>query len=151
VLHCCGIVQPSDVIGAQFSLAFSVALALAGRGHDLALYMDPQVWSDPELVAIMPRVHGYLDEAATGRLRRCATVTIALRNGQVLRTVEPYMTGSPDLPASRQALEDKARRLAASVLPPERVDTLVRAVSAFETIGNVRDLVPLLVRGAARG
>lgn len=146
VLHCCSIRQPTDVIGAQFSLAFSVALALAGRGHDLALYMDPQVWSDPELVAIMPRVHGYHDEAATGRLRRCATVTMTLRNGRVLETVEPYMTGSPDLPATRQALDEKARRLAATVLPPQRVDALVRAVGDFETVGNVREFMALLVR-----
>jgi 2-methylcitrate dehydratase PrpD len=150
VLHSCHIQQPTDVVGAQYSLAFSVALALARRGHDLSLYMDPKVWSDPELVAIMPRVHGYHDEAATGPLRRCATVTMMLRDGRVLKRVEPYISGSPDNPVSKEQLEDKARRLAGTVLPPERVDALVQAVDSFETIGSLKEFMPLLMRHGAR-
>jgi 2-methylcitrate dehydratase PrpD len=145
LLHCTHITLPRDVIGAQFSLAFSVALAVARRGHDLALYMDPALWNDPELAAVMDRVEAYAHPTATEARRRYAAVEITLTDGRRFEAEETEMKGSPPNPASKAELDRKVRRLASTVLSPERVEALVNAVSGIETMVNVADLATLLV------
>lgn len=148
--HAAGIARPRDVIGAQFSLAYSVALAIAGRGHDLQNYMDPALWEDAELLSLMDRVEAYAHPVASGELRRYAAVELVLKDGRRLEAVEEYMRGSPKNPASQADLDAKVRRLAGTVLPPDRVQTLVEMVGRLETVGAVNDLAALLVAGHSK-
>lgn len=151
LLHGTAIRQPRDVVSAQFSMGYSIALALTRRGHDLALYMDRGLWSDPAIVALMERVEAYRHPAATEKMGRFAAVAITLVDGRTLETEEPYIKGSPLNPATPAELDAKVRRLAGAALPPERVDALVRAVDNLETMKTMAELTALLVSDPAAG
>jgi 2-methylcitrate dehydratase PrpD len=149
LLHGTAIRQPRDVVGAQFSLGFSVALALTRRGHDLALYTDRALWSDAAIAALMDRVEAYRHPSATEKTGRFSAVAITLADGRTVETEERYIKGSPLNPATPAELDAKVRRLCGAVLPPERVEALVRAVDSLETMKNVAELTALLVREPA--
>jgi 2-methylcitrate dehydratase PrpD len=145
-LHGTAIRQPKDVVGAQYSLGFSVALALTRRGHDFALYTDRKLWNHPAILALIERVEAYQHPKADETMGRFSAVAITLRDGRVLETEEPHIKGSPMNPATPAELDEKLRRLASTVLQPDGVEALVRAVDGLPRIKNVRELAALLVR-----
>jgi 2-methylcitrate dehydratase PrpD len=50
VQHGASVTRPTDAISAQFSLAFSVGLLLT-RGRNLPQdYLNPRLWTDPEIL-----------------------------------------------------------------------------------------------------
>ena len=48
-MHCGSVYEPREVIQAQFSLAFSLAIRVIKKSNDLSLYMDQRLWRDPEV------------------------------------------------------------------------------------------------------
>jgi 2-methylcitrate dehydratase PrpD len=145
--HGAGIRQPQDVLGAQFSVAFSLALALTGRGaRDLYNYMNSDLWSEPQMVGLMNRVDCYADPESVGENMNRSTVRIDLKDGRSFTTVEIYPKGSPKNPASKGDLTNKMRTLASAVLNPPGIDALIAAVENIESLNDVGDIAKLLVR-----
>ena len=144
LLHGAGITQPRDVIGAQFSLAFSLALALSGTGNALEHYTNPRLWRDATLVDVMRKVEPYALPEAVGDKDHMATVGIELRDGRKLEATELYMKGSPKNPAGVADLQAKARGLAATVLSPDRIDVMMETISGLERLQDVSVLANLL-------
>lgn len=66
LVHGAAIREPTDTIGAQFSLAFSLGLRLVTGRNDLRDYLDPARLADPRIRAIGELLHVYGDP------RRCA-------------------------------------------------------------------------------
>lgn len=149
LLHCAAITRPSDVIGAQFSLAFSVALAIVRRSNELGCYTDAANWVDPEINALMQRVEAHADVAAVGERDFMASVAIELTDGRTLETVEVYPLGSPRKPASSEQLDAKARSLAGTVLGPERTERLIETVRHLEEVADVSAIGTLLAADEA--
>ena len=56
LLHGGTIYQPKEVIEAQFSLRFSLALRLLKGNNDLQHYLDPAMWSDPAMLEIGKKI-----------------------------------------------------------------------------------------------
>ena len=98
ILHGAGIRYPRDVISAQFSLAYSLALRLIKGQNALESYTDATLWTDPTLVRIMDMVETSVDPASEGELDHMATVTIDLKDGRSLKATEKYRKGSPQNP-----------------------------------------------------
>jgi 2-methylcitrate dehydratase PrpD len=146
LLHGAGISQPQDVVGAQFSLAFSVALAVSGLGNSLEQYRNARLWNDATLLELMRKVEPYATMEAAGDRHHMAAVDIELRSGRKLSEKELYVKGSPKNPASTEELNAKVRQLAGTILSPERIETLIETVSKIETVQDVSVLADLLER-----
>ena len=81
ILHGAGIVHPEDMIGAQFSLQFSVACVFA-RGHALLSdYRDPNAWADPVIADLAEKVVVRQADVAPGASELGGKVTIELKDG----------------------------------------------------------------------
>ena len=146
LLHCAAIHEPHDAVGAQFSLAYSVALAVVRRSNDLDHYMQPACWNDPDIGNVMQRVEAYADPAALGDKDFMATTTIVLNDGRSLQAVEVYPRGSPMNPASKEQLHTKVKNLSRTVLTDARCEALIRMVRHLEDIDDVGILADALVR-----
>ena len=59
VLHVGTARRPRDVIGAQASLAYSLGVRLVKGSNDLEMYIDPRLWTDPEILAVADKLHSY--------------------------------------------------------------------------------------------
>jgi 2-methylcitrate dehydratase PrpD len=144
--HCGTIGQPSDAIGAQFSVRFSVALALCKGHNHLSDYLDPNNWNDPQIVSVINKATvGEMEEAQGKNLRR-AEVVIEMEDGRRYETVEAQMYGSVVNPAPPEEVRAKMIDLAGAALPRDRIDAIIRMVEDIEAVGDVGDLARMLVR-----
>jgi 2-methylcitrate dehydratase PrpD len=146
MLHGAGIRYPQDVIGAQFSMAFSTALAATRPSNELGDYMNPAMWTDPEILRLIGLVENYPHPEANGKLQAMAVVEIQTADGRTFGTREEYPRGTAKNPASEEDLSGKARRLAGTVLDAPGTDALVATVGELEKVGNVSELTARLVR-----
>lgn len=145
ILHGAGISVPHDTIGAQFSLAFSLAIRLLKGSNALSLYADPALWRDPQVLALSKKVHAYADPEAKGATRYASRIRITLTSGKIVEGKLPYPKGTPRNPLTREEREEKFGRLAGTVLPRERVVRIVRMVDDVEQLRDMADLAALLV------
>jgi 2-methylcitrate dehydratase PrpD len=135
---------PATTVAAQYSVPFSLALALSHGGigpgelaeanlHDeelLGLARKVRVSVDPELDRLFPE-------------KTASRVTIQTRRGAFTATVE-YPRGNPENPLSDAELAEKFLWLAVDAVGEEKSRELMEAVERLEQMDNVRDLAGLL-------
>jgi 2-methylcitrate dehydratase PrpD len=144
LLHGGGIVAPSDVIGAQFSFAYSVALRFHKGSNDLADYVNAALWRDPQILDLMRKVELEADPAAAGELLHMARMSVETHDGRTLSATESYPIGAPKNPASHAQLLAKARDLSDAALAPDEVERLIEAVERIEDATDLSVLTGLL-------
>lgn len=142
--HGGAIYEPHDVASAQFSLPFSVALRLLKKDNDLSLYMDSNLWKDPEVLALVRKVKSYADPQASGEMNYLTTMEIKLIDGRVVKAREEYPRGCPLNPMTRDELRAKFRRLAGVVLSNSRIEEIIEKVDRLEKLHDVSEVIPLL-------
>ncbi len=98
--------DPHDVMIGQYSVPFSVALAIVADARDPRTFRDADV-DDPELRALMTRIR-LVPWDAPPPSPIASVVTITMRDGTVLRSEVADFKGTPDNPLSPNELRDKA-------------------------------------------
>ena len=142
--HVGAIYEPQDVLGAQFSMPFSMAICIAKRSNDLKLYTDPSVWRDPEVLALAHRVFVYTDPLLKGAKGLGVRLKVTLKDGRILEKEEKFQKGNLQNPLTPAEMTDKYRGLAASVFSPERTETVISAVRRLDELEDIRELTSLL-------
>jgi 2-methylcitrate dehydratase PrpD len=144
--HGGAIYEPHDTASAQFSLPFSLAIRLLKKDNDLSFYMDPELWTDPKVLALARKVKSYADPNAKRDQNYNTTMEVKLTSGKIYKAFEAYPPGSPLNMVSRDVLRAKFRKMARAVLSEDRIDTVMQAVDELETYDDAARLVPLLVK-----
>ena len=142
--HVGAIYEPQDVLGAQFSMPFSLAICIAKRNNDLKLYTSPSVWKDPEVLALAHRVFVYADPLLKGAKGLGVRLKVTLKNGSVLEKEEKFQKGNIHNPLTNAELTDKFRGLASSVFLPERTEKVISAVRRLDELQDIGQLTSLL-------
>jgi 2-methylcitrate dehydratase PrpD len=149
--HVGAIYEPKDVLGAQFSMPFSLAIRVAKRRNDLKLYTDPSVWRDPEVLRLAHRVYLHFDPRLAAHKRPGEAhgygchIKVSLTDGRVFEKEEEYQKGNPKKPLSPAESSDKFRRLASSAFSPNRIEKLISVVRRVEDLEYARELTSLLI------
>jgi 2-methylcitrate dehydratase PrpD len=123
-----------------------VAIRLLKNDNDLGFYMDPNLWTDPKVLALAKKVKSYADPNAKRDQNYNTTMEVKLRNGETHKAFEPYPPGSPLNMVGRDVLRAKFRKMASAVLPGERIERLIEAVDRLETCEDASEMIPLLVK-----
>ncbi len=98
--------RPADVLIAQYSVPFSVALALYRDPRDPRSFDDSAV-HDPDILAMAARIAITADPKPRERSDLASTVTVTLKDGRaVTRTVSEFK-GTPARPLDQAELRDK--------------------------------------------
>jgi 2-methylcitrate dehydratase PrpD len=109
--------------------------------HDAARMQDPAVLRERRKVRYVP------DGELTALLPvRVAIVEVALRDGTHLSERVEAVRGTPRNPMGRDEVVAKARDLIEPVLGSAPADRLIATLLALETLGDIRELRPLLQR-----
>jgi 2-methylcitrate dehydratase PrpD len=138
------ITRPTDVISAQFSLGYSVALRVVRNSNEVGLYMDPEAWTDPELLEVIDRVRPYPMPVAPGE-ELGAKVTVTTRDGRRIEASQPAFRGWHTNPACSRDIEEKFFETVAAVVPQAQSQELADAVRHVEDVDDVATLAALLV------
>jgi 2-methylcitrate dehydratase PrpD len=144
ILHGASIVAPSDVLGAQFSLAYSLAARLVTGRNDLDIYMNKALWTDKDILDVAGKVHAYADSTAVGDRSAGSLVSVQLEDGRTRELYEQYRKGTLKNPATKDELIEKFNLLVKPVLDKQKIDAILRIVDDLENADSVRPLAALL-------
>src|SRR5918992_5761345 len=138
------IYQPKDLMMAQYSIPFCVALSLYFDPTDPESF-DENKLTDKKILAMMRKVRLEADsEIEQKGWDRAARVTVGLANKQRHSTLVIHFKGTPRNPLSHSEVEDKARKLTHRLLSERQLDGLVDAVHHLEKIDDVSRIGDLL-------
>lgn len=135
----------------KFSMPYCVSVALLDRTVGLAQFADERV-RRADVQGFMPKVRMFVHPEQTTREclpTRFSEVTITLEGGRKLVKRVSQAKGQPKNPLTLNDLEVKFRDCAARVLPSSRVESVLAAVRALETVPDVSVLARMLA-GSAR-
>lgn len=150
ILHGAGIVHPSDMIGAQFSLAFGVSCIFARGRAGLVDFSDPAAWRDPLIHDLSDRIQVRQAEVAPGASELGGRVTVALRDGRVLTHDQPIPRGHHLNPASFDELLAKFRELLAPHVADGDAQRIVDMVAALDRLDDCSELMALVGQARSR-
>jgi 2-methylcitrate dehydratase PrpD len=144
LLHGGTIYRPKQVIEAQFSLRFSLALRLCRGNNDLQHYLDPAMWNDASMLELGKKIALYSDSTAVGPKRFACQMKIHLSDGRVVEGAVAAPKGTYGNPLSADELREKFFRLGAHALPTERLNEIADRVAVIETQDDIAPLAELL-------
>lgn len=133
------IAAPRTGLEAKFSAAYCAALALERGEAGEAQFSEPAA-PDPGLLGLAARVRPLADPSLAipeARMR------VRLRDGRVLDEVVKAARGTPGHPVSRGEVEEKFRRLASVVLPPDRIARLLERLRSLAALPDAAALAAL--------
>ena len=138
------IYQPKDLMMAQYSIPFCVALSLYYDPRDPDSFAEKST-RDKRILSLTRLVRLKVDpEIEKKGWDRAARVTVRLKNGGRHTALVVHFRGTPQNPLSPAELEDKARRLTQRLLSSKRLERLIEGVSRLEKLNDVSALSPLL-------
>lgn len=131
-------VNPQTADQARFSLHYMVASALVHGSVRLTAF-EPERLNDPATRSLMQRISKALDVEVDAGFpgHRAARVTITLRDGRVLKCLQPDRKGDHELPLSDADLEGKLIELAAPVIGEPEARALLSRIWALTTSPNL--------------
>ena len=144
LLHGGTIYQPREVIEAQFSLRFSLALRLCRGNNDLEHYLSPAVWNNARMLEIGKRIVLFGDPAAVGEKRFACRMQIHLSDGRVVSESLSAPKGNFSNPLSADELRGKFFRLGAAALPRDQLEAISSRVANIDAQDDMAALVTLL-------
>ena len=135
--------EPTSVLGAQYSLPFSVAVALC---RDVA---DPHVYNQetlmaPEVRELAKEVELAIDDQRFGKPGGPAAEVSLTAGGSTHSFPVAGWKGAPGNPYTYDEMAEKFRRYASPVLPPPTVEDVIQKVRNLEGVGDVAEVARLL-------
>jgi len=137
LLHGGTIYQPKEVIEAQFSLRFSLALRLLEGNNDLPHYLDSKMWNDSVILAVGKKIELLADPTAVGQRRFACQMKIRLTDGQEASGSLEAPKGSYKNPLTADELHEKFYRLGSTALNDEKLRAVVSVVEHIDSSENV--------------
>jgi 2-methylcitrate dehydratase PrpD len=153
--HIGSIIEPTDILGAQFSLPFSVAMRLhhdgrrmhGGNGFWDYLKVDLK---EPVLLetARKVRVEVATDAAHALTVDEGAGVLVRLTDGTELKSDIQHSWGLPENPMTVDEVSEKFHYLTDPIMPTGRPRQIVEAVANVRSLSSVGNLMELMVVGS---
>lgn len=143
--------NPRNPVDAQFSLPYSIAVALA-RGKAFLEEFSPDAINDPAVRRLMPLVRTHQEDQLDAMYPGAwpARVTVGLRDGRRPEILLTDCRGDPSRPLSWDELVDKFDRLAnPHSSQPARAE-FVNAVTNLTERDDVGSLIGMLARSGNR-
>jgi 2-methylcitrate dehydratase PrpD len=139
--------QPKDLMMAQYSIPFCVALSLYFDPTDPESF-DERKLKDKNILAMMRKVRLEADhEIEEKGWDRAARVTVTLKNKQRHTALVVHFKGTPGNPMSQTEVEEKARKLTRALLPAQKLARLIETINTLEKVADV-STIGSLVRSA---
>ena len=135
--------EPTTVLGAQYSLPFSLAVALCRDIADPLAYSEATLW-DPRVRELAKSVELGTDGGRFGKPGvPAAEVSVTAAGDTQTFTVSDWK-GAPTNPYSYDEMAEKFRRYAIHCLASAQIEDIIEKVRFLEDVGDVAELGRLL-------
>ena len=135
--------HPTDAVSAQFSTAFGIALMLVHGGNTPADYLNPALWTRPDIASVIDKVAPYAHDFGPDALILSARIEIAFRDGTTLSHLQHGFRGHPDTAGRSEAVEAKFSALVDGLIPPTAARRLIALTRDLELQPDVNELIRL--------
>jgi 2-methylcitrate dehydratase PrpD len=135
------IYEPKDVMMAQYSIPYCVALAFFANPEEPESFSEDNL-SDSKILELARQVELRIDgEINQMKGSRAAKVIVQLKDGRELRHEILHFRGTPQNPLTREDLCRKVKMLACHAIPEEKVDGLIEKVLHLEEVEDMGTLL----------
>jgi 2-methylcitrate dehydratase PrpD len=138
--------RPVTGLEAKFSAHYAVARAISDGKLGLGTFTDGAV-RDPEINRLVARVHMNVDEEIDRAWKvgsRPVKLVARFNDGRVVEKIVKISKGNQEVPLSTSELLAKFRDCAGLVLPRDRVEHALVALTNLDSVANVSALTSLL-------
>jgi len=136
--------HPVDLMMAQYSIPFCVALSVYGDPSDPASF-DERKLGDKKILTMMRKIRlGVDEEIETKGWDRAARLTVDLGKRGRHNKLVIHFKGTPGNPMSAAEVASKAKKLTADILSARKFERLVDLVAHLEKLADVSKLGELL-------
>jgi 2-methylcitrate dehydratase PrpD len=144
IVHGASITRPTDMISAQFSLAYGVALCLVRRSNTIRDYADPSLWQHKDILSMIDKVRTHVVTFGPEESDNGAIVTVKLKDGRVLTQHQRVGAGRRLRKVSYGEIKEKFVNLASDVVSAEKTENILRLTKTLESSESVRPLLDCL-------
>lgn len=130
--------EPRDMTMMQYSVPFSVAIALYRDPTDPRVFSEATL-NDAKIRALAKTAEVKAIEASSGHTGSTARVTLHLKNGKSISAQGHDFQGTPTMPLSRDELREKFLKLTAH-RDRAKAERLFSQLADAEKIANLREL-----------
>lgn len=137
--------NPKDVMEAQFSAAFGLALRMLVGSNGYTDYSEANI-QDGSIRALAQRVHfPVAPDASLPDGDAPARVVVTRRNGTQIEATVEYASGTAQRPSSWKDIESKFMDLISGLLTEEHASKIIHQVHALDEAASIRPLMRLLM------
>jgi len=141
----------TDIISAQFSAPFSLALTLITGTNGFSDYTDANLRNE-RILKLAAKVKMEIDpEMEKLAAKRSSRLTVKLTNGKTYVQMVEYCKGLAQNPLTREEFEDKFRGLSNVVAEQDTTEEIMQLVNNLETVPDVSALVALMCKRKGGG
>jgi len=138
--------QPETVMGGQYSLPFTAAVALTRDLSNPLVYNDETVW-DPVVRELALRVELVPEEGSGHAEPGVYPAEVRIEcGGQAYTLATKPHKGSPRDPFTWEDVCDKFRRFTEPIIGSRQAEAIVEAVAALEQVADMAEIARLLAR-----
>jgi 2-methylcitrate dehydratase PrpD len=135
------IYEPKDVMAAQYSVPYSVSLALFFNPEDPQNFSEKNL-HDAKILKMARKIDLQVDDEINQmKESRAARVVVRLKSGLELKREVLHFKGTPQNPLEPEELHSKFEILAAAILSPKKVGQIIDKVKHFEELEDVAILL----------
>ena len=138
--------HPGDAVSAQFSTAFGIALMLVHGSNTPADYMNPALWADHDIAAVIDKVVPYAHDFGPGAPLLSARIDITLHDGRTLSGTQHGFRGHPSNPGRGEAVEAKFRSVVSGLISTAAAGQFVALINGLDRQPDVTTLVQLTLQ-----
>lgn len=142
------ITSPHDLLGMQFSTAYSLALTML-KGRNTPREYTIEALNDPAIRAFASRVHvsedAELSKRFEGHRSLSARVKVRTKTGDVYEELVINAKGSPSKPLSKDEVDNKFRSQVVDVLGAERCEQLLRTLRDIDALDDMAKLPAMFI------
>jgi len=138
--------SPTDIVGAQFSAEYGIAMRIVKGGNEVGSYLDEEAegFSHPVVGALARRVRLEVDPECATAIPK-GKVTLRMRGGKML-SASAYALGSPFNPLGREDIERKYRGLVSRDFGDEVAGRSLELIMAIDDVKDLREITGLFAR-----
>ncbi len=140
-------IRESPQVDAQFSLPYTVSVAIARRNVFIDDFFEEKIKGDTQVLQLAKKVKVVVDQEPIAKGLTPCVVDIKTKDGKVRSERVEILRGDPRKPVSIEEVAQKLRKCAAFSAKPiseKNVEEIIRIVSNLETVPNVGEIVRLM-------
>jgi 2-methylcitrate dehydratase PrpD len=141
------IIEPQDIVSAQFSGRFGVAMRLIKGSNGFKDYSMINV-RDAKILSVAKKI-AYVEQPFKDVTSSSAPsrVIIKMKDGSSYEEQVEFAKGTVQNPMSEAEITDKFRELVCPVLQENKVEKIIQTITNLETIDDIWELSSLLANG----